>query len=74
MDPLVKPEEALEEVNFSHLPFGHLSTGQRRRVAICRMMINSRPLWLLDEPTSGLDAASDNALPKSCGIIWKAWA
>jgi heme exporter protein A len=41
-----------------HLPFGYLSTGQKRRAAIARLLVSRRPLWLLDEPTAGLDAES----------------
>ena len=41
-----------------HLPFGVLSTGQRRRIAICRLLLTKRPLWIIDEPTSGLDTAA----------------
>jgi heme exporter protein A len=35
-----------------------LSAGQRRRLALCRIALSGRPLWLLDEPTAGMDAAS----------------
>jgi len=55
-------DEALEQVgllDIAHLPFGYLSTGQRRRVAIARLVMCYRPLWLLDEPTSGLDKRSE---------------
>ena len=55
-------EEALETVglgSIGHLPFGYLSTGQRRRAAIAKLLVSHRPLWLLDEPTAGLDKASE---------------
>ncbi|WP_027055162.1 heme ABC exporter ATP-binding protein CcmA [Mesorhizobium erdmanii] len=55
-------EDALETVGLAgigHLPFGYLSTGQRRRAAIAKLLVSPRPLWLLDEPTAGLDKASE---------------
>lgn len=55
-------EEALETVGLAgigHLPFGYLSTGQRRRAAIAKLLVSQRPLWLFDEPTAGLDKASE---------------
>jgi len=35
----------------------YLSAGQKKRVALARLMLSGRPLWLLDEPLSTLDAA-----------------
>ena len=35
-----------------------LSAGQKRRLALARVIAASAPLWLLDEPTTALDAAS----------------
>ena len=35
-----------------------LSAGQRRRLALARLVLSAAPLWLLDEPTLGLDTAS----------------
>ena len=55
-------DEALETVGLGgigHLPFGYLSTGQRRRAAIAKLLVSHRPIWLLDEPTAGLDKASE---------------
>ena len=43
----------------AHLPFGYLSAGQQRRIALARLLVASRPLWLLDEPTAALDKRSD---------------
>jgi heme exporter protein A len=34
----------------------HLSAGQRRRLALSRLVASPRPLWLLDEPLAPLDA------------------
>jgi heme exporter protein A len=37
-------------------PVGQLSTGQRRRLGLARLLMAPRSLWLLDEPMAGLDS------------------
>ena len=49
---------ALASVGLAHVaeaPVAILSAGQKRRVALARLMVAFRPLWLLDEPLTGLE-------------------
>jgi heme exporter protein A len=58
-------ESALERFDLAVLadtPARYLSAGQRRRLALARLLTDERPLWLLDEPGVGLDAASREQL------------
>ena len=53
-------EEAIEVVGLGRLadlPGQYLSAGQKKRVALARLKLCGRPLWLMDEPLASLDAA-----------------
>ena len=54
--------DALGLAPLADVPVHILSTGQRRRAALARVLASGAPLWLLDEPGNGLDAASLAAL------------
>lgn len=49
---------ALASLHIGHLvdvPVRFLSTGQRKRAGLARLLVSSASLWLLDEPGNGLD-------------------
>ena len=53
------------------LPCRYLSAGQRRRLALARLWVSKRPLWLLDEPFAALDAGGQalvaHLMARHCG-------
>jgi heme exporter protein A len=53
---------AVDLTRIAQVPVRLLSTGQRRRATIARVIASGAPIWLLDEPASGLDAASLDSL------------
>lgn len=61
--------DALEQVGLmgrEDLACRYLSQGQKRRVALARLVKERRPLWILDEPFVALDV---NAVAWLAGII-----
>jgi len=47
----------LELTAHRHLPARYLSHGQKRRIALARLLLSAKPLWVLDEPFAALDAS-----------------
>jgi heme exporter protein A len=59
------PDSALKALGAPQivdLPVAYLSAGQRRRVALARLLLAPRPIWILDEPLTALDASGQALL------------
>ncbi|MGE5758332.1 MAG: cytochrome c biogenesis heme-transporting ATPase CcmA [Sideroxydans sp.] len=50
-----------------HLPVRVLSQGQRRRVALARLLIGDAHLWILDEPLTALDVGAVGLMQELIG-------
>ena len=58
-------DRAMEEMALgplSEVPVAMLSTGQRKRAAMVRIIASGAPIWLLDEPANGMDDAAQARL------------
>ncbi len=54
-------DDVLERVNlyaYGETDVGHLSAGQKRRLALARLLATDSMLWILDEPFTSLDKTS----------------
>jgi heme exporter protein A len=61
----IPAEAALERVGLGGLgeiEAGHLSSGQTQRLALARLLVSKRLVWLLDEPSAALDEAGEGLL------------
>ncbi|PBN43133.1 heme ABC exporter ATP-binding protein CcmA [Sphingobium sp. D43FB] len=54
--------DAMALTRFADVPVRMLSTGQRKRAMLARVIASHAPIWLLDEPGNGLDSASTDLL------------
>ncbi len=58
--------ERTDATDIANLPVRVLSAGQKRRVAMARVLACKVPLWLLDEPFSNLD---DGAMKRTTELL-----
>ncbi len=61
-------QQALEEVGltgYEHILAHQLSAGQKRRVTLARLSLNTAPLWILDEPVTAIDVDGVSAFEKT---------
>jgi heme exporter protein A len=64
-------EAALARVGLSaarDLPIQYLSAGQKKRLALARLQLSGRPLWLLDEPLAALDTQGKSLVADLIGV------
>ncbi|RVT91343.1 heme ABC exporter ATP-binding protein CcmA [Sphingomonas crocodyli] len=57
--------DAMGIANLAPVPVRMLSTGQRKRAVLARVIAGNAPVWLLDEPGNGLDTASLDRLAQA---------
>lgn len=47
--------EAVDLYGFEDVPAGRLSAGQQRRIALARLWLDGKSVWVLDEPYTAID-------------------
>ena len=60
--PLLEVLQRLQIVLFHDVLARTLSAGQRRRIALARLLVSQAALWVLDEPFTALDASGCRVL------------
>lgn len=64
-DALATALEAMALTPLGQVPVRMLSTGQRKRAMLARVIASGAGIWLLDEPGNGLDVASIDLLGRA---------
>src|SRR3546814_1620280 len=54
-DAVDRAVAAMALAPLAEVPVAMLSTGQRKRAAMARVIASGAPIWLLDEPANGMD-------------------
>ena len=71
LDGAGAPMELLGLAGLEDVPVRYLSTGQRKRAALARLIGQQAPIWLLDEPLNGLDVDAvrmcEELVARHCG-------
>jgi heme exporter protein A len=57
--------KAMDLTALTDVPVRYLSSGQRRRASLARVIASGAPIWLLDEPYNGLDSANSTRLDQA---------
>ncbi|MFZ5706413.1 MAG: heme ABC exporter ATP-binding protein CcmA [Pseudomonadota bacterium] len=60
--------ERMGIANLAEVPVHMLSTGQRKRATLARILASRAEIWLLDEPGNGLDTASLGRLTEAMAV------
>ena len=65
-DALPRAMDAMGLGHLAPVPVRMLSTGQRKRATLARVIASGAAIWLLDEPTNGLDVEAVGRLEQAC--------
>jgi len=54
----------LELTGMDDIPLNRMSAGQKRRIALARLLVTKSKVWLLDEPFTSLDASGKSVIER----------